>query len=195
MSYLFYGDYRHSENPWDFLYHFEEHLASLPDLLESKKCEHFYLHCRSGFNAEEWYENFEQNSPSIITSWSTLRKHFCIKWLGASTDLLLEIPKAKPVTTTQLGTATITSPIYETTMPEHLNHVVDARHVIIPPMPIPNQLELETATSTTTATDSNNAMAIEQRDNEEPIVGGEKEQEMGVEKQGQTSERKTDAGE
>ena len=106
MSYMFYGDRQRSENPRDFLYHFEEHLASLPNPSESRKCEHFYLHCRSGFNAEEWYENFEKNSPSIITSWSTLCKHFCVKWLGASTDILLEIPKEKPVTSTQLCTAT-----------------------------------------------------------------------------------------
>ena len=115
MSYMFYGDRRRSENPRDFLYHFEEHLASLPNTSESRKCEHFYLHCRSGFNAEEWYENFEQNSPSIITSWSTLRKHFCVKWLGASTDILLEIPKEKPVTSTQLCTATNTSREMNTT--------------------------------------------------------------------------------
>ena len=175
MSYMFYGDYRRSENPQDFLYHFEEHLASLPDLSESRKCEHFYLHCRSGFNAEEWYENFEQNSPSVIILWSTLRKHFCVKWLGASTDLLLEISKAKPVTTTQLGAATITSremnitttssapddtaapTIYKTTTPECLDHVVDACHVIAPPTPIPNQPELETTTPTTTPDSSTTA--------------------------------------
>jgi hypothetical protein len=147
---MFYGDCRRSENPRDFLYHFEEHLASLPDPSESRKCEHFYLHCRSGFNAEEWYENFEQNSPSIITSWSTLRKHFCVKWLGASTDILPEIPKEKAVTSTQLCTATITSremnttttitipapynttanAIYEMVMSEQLDRVADARHVI-----------------------------------------------------------------
>ena len=108
-AHMFYGDNRRSENPRDFLCDFEEHLASLPDVSESRKCEHFSLHCRSGFYAEEWYENFKQNSPSVITSWSTLRKHFCVKWLGAAPDLLLEIPKAKLVITTQLGAATIPS--------------------------------------------------------------------------------------
>jgi hypothetical protein len=212
-AHIFYGDYRCSKNPQNFLYDFEEHLTSLPDLTESRKCEHFYLNCRLGFNAEEWYENFEQNSLSVIALWSTLRKHFCVKWLGASSDSLLKIPEGKPVTMTQLGAATITShemnttttiptpnitttnAIYKTATPERLNPVVDAHHIIAPPMPIPNQLELKTATSTTTAMDSNNTMAIEQQDNKEATVGGEKEQEMGVEKQDRTSERKTDAGE
>ena len=161
MSYMFYSDCRHSKNPQDFLYHFEEHLASLPDPSESRKCEHFYLHCQLGFNAKEWHENFEQNSPSIITLWSTLRKHFCIKWLGTSTDILLEILKEKPVTSIQLCIATITlhkmnitttitipapynttvNAIYETVMLEQLDHVADMCHIITMSMPIQTQVE------------------------------------------------------
>ncbi|KIM89485.1 hypothetical protein PILCRDRAFT_2694 [Piloderma croceum F 1598] len=219
-AHMFYGDYRRSKNPWDFLYDFEEHLASLPDLSESRKCEHFYLNCRSGFNAEEWYENFEQNSPSVITSWSTLRKHFCVKWLGASPTILLEIPNTKPVTTTQPGAATMISremtitttstatptptnttitTIYKTATPERRKRVADARHVIAPPTPISNQLDLETTTSTTT-TDSNNTItAITQQDNEEPGVGSE-EEERRVEKQNgmgkrEAERREAEAGE
>ena len=148
MSYMFYGDYRRSESPRDFLYHFEEHLASIPDVSESRKCEHFYLHCRSSFNAEEWYENFEQNSPSVITSWSTLRKHFCVKWLGASPNILLEIPNTKPVTTTQLDAATMvscetnttTATTTTTTIPAHTNAAVP---VIFETTATPEQLDQE----------------------------------------------------
>jgi hypothetical protein len=122
------------------------------------------------FNAEERYKNFEQNSPSIITSWSTLPKHFCVKWPGASPNILPEIPNTKPVTTTQPGTATMIShemtttttilapynttadTIYETVTPEQCKHVADACHVIASPTPITNQLDLETTTSTTTTT-------------------------------------------
>src|ERR1700729_4057150 len=208
-AHMFYGDNRRSENPRDFLCDFEEHLASLPDVSESRKCEHFSLHCRSGFYAEEWYENFEQNSPSVITSWSTLRKHFCVKWLGAAPDLLLEKPKAKLVITTQLGAATIpsreTNPtttipapynttanaIYKTAMPAQLDCVVDACHVIALPMPITNQLALETITSTTTTDSNNTIMAITQQDNEKPGVGSE-EEERRVEKQDRTGEREAD---
>jgi len=153
-AHMFYGDYRRSENPQAFLYDFEEHLATLPDVSESRKCEHFYLNCRSGFDAEEWYENFEQNSPSVITSWSTLRKHFCIKWLGASTDILLEIPKQKPVTTTQICTATITSRETNTTtttaIPTPANTATPAIYETttannITPAPIPTSTCIDTA--------------------------------------------------
>jgi len=205
-AHMFYGDYRRSENPRAFLYDFEEHLATLPDVSESRKCEHFYLNCRSGFGAEEWYENFEQNSPSVITSWSTLRKHFCVKWLGASPNILLEIPNTKPVatihpsaattishemTTTTTSTVTPTptnttaTAIYETTTTsEQLNCVADTRHVIATPTPIP--------TTTATATDPNNAMAMaDQQDNEGPAVGREEERKKG-EKQDETSEQEAE---
>ena len=113
-----------------------------------------------GWDAEEWYEDFENSSPEVISSWSTLRKHFRIKWLGANPNVLLGITETKPAT---IGAATTTS---------------------------------RQTTTTTTATDSNNATTtIEQQDNEEPTAGGEKELEMGVEKQEGMCERKVDAGE
>jgi len=93
---MFYGDYRYGEDPLAFLTDLETALAQLPHLSEPEKCERLYLRCRSGFDAEDWYENLEQNSPAVVTSWSTLVLHFRVKWLGASPNTLLEIPK--PVT-------------------------------------------------------------------------------------------------
>jgi hypothetical protein len=170
-AHMFYGNYQRSENPQAFLYDFKEHLATLPDVSESRKCKHFYLNCQSGFNAKEWYENFEQNSPSVITSWSTLHKHFCVKWLGASTDILLEIPKQKPVTTTQICTATITSCETNTTtttaIPAHSNTAA------------PTILEITTALKLLNqAADPNSTiMTMEQQDDVEQAIAREEEQE------------------
>ena len=100
------------------------HLTSLLDPSKSRKCEHFHLHCQSGFDAEEWYENFEQNTPSVITSWRTLCKHFCIKWVGPSTNILLKIVKEKPVTSIQLCTATITLHEINTPPPSPFPHLI-----------------------------------------------------------------------
>jgi hypothetical protein len=129
-----------------------------------------------------------------------------VKWLGASPNVLLETTETKPadivavpmtsreMSTTTTTTATLTPitntaapAIYETTtMPEQLNHVEDARHVIAPSMPIPNQVELEAAT-TTTSTDPNKAIVMaEQQDNKDLAVGKEEEKKR-VEKQDETS--------
>src|ERR1700692_2480136 len=176
-AHMFYGDYRCSENPQAFLYDFKEHLATLPDVSESRKCEHFYLNCRSGFDAKEWYENFKQNSPSVITLWSTLRKHFCIKWLGASTNILLEIPKQKPVTTTQICTATITSRETNTTtttaIPAHSNTAIPTILEITTTSKLLNQA----ADPTTTADPNSTIMTMEQQDNVEQAIAREEEQE------------------
>jgi hypothetical protein len=183
-NYMFYGNY----------------LAKLPHLSESEKCERFYLNCRSGFDAEDWYENLEQNSPAVTTSWPTLVLHFRVKWLQASPEILLEIPKTKPVTTRQLDAATTVSretttttipalantaapAIYETTTtPDGLDRVANARHIITLSTTIPAQPEPK---PTTTAAISNTA--TEKQDNEEPTMG--REEEKGVEKQDGTNER------
>jgi hypothetical protein len=106
----FYGDNWHGENPQEFLTDFKTALIRLPHLSESAKCKRFYNHCKSDFDTEDWYENLEKNSPAAIASWSDLILHFRVKWLGAAPDTLLEIKK--PVTTTELDTATTIT--YET---------------------------------------------------------------------------------
>jgi len=106
---MFYGDFQDGEDAQTFLTHFEAFLTTLPTLTESEKCQRLYLHCHSGWDAEDWYEEFENSAPEILTSWVTLRKHFCVKWLGASPSTLLENSKTEPVTTTQPGAATNTS--------------------------------------------------------------------------------------
>ena len=105
---MFYGYFRPNEDPQNFLTHFETFLATIPELTESEKCDRFYLHCHSGWDAEEWYENFENSSPEIIASWSTLRKHFHVKWLDANPNILLETSATVDAATT-ISRETITS--------------------------------------------------------------------------------------
>ena len=73
---MFYGNNQRDENPLEFLTNFEAALTQLPHLSESVKCERFYNHCKSDFDAEDWYENLEKNSPAVVTSWPTLALHF-----------------------------------------------------------------------------------------------------------------------
>src|ERR1700691_1164935 len=117
MSHMFYGDNRCDENPLEFLTKFETGLSQLPHLYESAKCKRFYNHCKSDFDAEDWYENIEKNSPAVVTSWPTLVSHLRVTSLGAAPDTLLEI--RKPVTTTELDTATTIA--YETSTTTTMN--------------------------------------------------------------------------
>src|ERR1700736_3278253 len=103
---MFYGDFRPNKDPQNFLTHFETFLATIPELTESEKCDRFYLHCHSGWDAEEWYEEFENSSPEVLTSWTTLCKRFRIKWLDANPNILLEIPETKDSTIRATSTAT-----------------------------------------------------------------------------------------
>jgi len=157
---MFWGDFRKGDNPRTFLRGFEDDLAELPHLSETEKCYRFYNYCRSGSDAEYWYEELERNSPKVLTSWFTLANHFRVKWLNASPNLLLEIPKIEPVTipvpdaattvscettTTTTTTTAIPAPAntaapatYETT--ERVDRVTGARHVITPPTPAAPQL-------------------------------------------------------
>ena len=108
-AHLFYGDYRYSDNPLAFLTRLETTLVNLPHLSESEKCYRLFLNCKVDSDAEAWYENLESNSPAVVASWPTLVLHFRVKWLGASPNLLLEIPKTIPVPTRQPGAATTIS--------------------------------------------------------------------------------------
>jgi hypothetical protein len=107
----FYGDYRSGENPLAFLTNFEAALARLPHLSESEKCAQFYNCCKSDFDAENWYENLEKNTPAAVTSWTTFVLHFRVKWLGASPSSLLEPVSKKPDTATPIATKTTTTTI------------------------------------------------------------------------------------
>ncbi|KIM80441.1 hypothetical protein PILCRDRAFT_9623, partial [Piloderma croceum F 1598] len=190
---------------------FEAALARLPHLSESEKCTQFYNRCKSDFDAEDWYENLEKNTPAAVTSWSTLVLHFRVKWLRASPDSLL---KMDSVTSAPLDAATLnnnantttttttiipapantaTPAIYETTKtPEQYDHVANARHDNTPPTSAPTRSEVkQTTTATTTATTTNpdnTIMMAKQQDDEELAVGG-KEEERGLEKQMGTRER------
>jgi hypothetical protein len=104
---MFYGDYRAGDNARTFLRRFEEDLADMPQLSETKKCHCFYNYCLLGSNTEYWYEELERNSPIVLTSWFTLANHFRVKWLHSSPNLLLESPEIKQITITQSDTATM----------------------------------------------------------------------------------------
>jgi hypothetical protein len=216
----FYGDNRHGENPLEFLTNFEAALTRLPHLSESAKCKRFYNHCKSDFDAEDWYENLEKNSPAAVALWSNLILHFRVKWLGASPNTLLEI--RKPVTTTELDTATtiayetttttitnantattttttIPAPtstaalaVYKTTTtPERPDRVADTRCIIALLTPTPTKPELETPTSTT-ATNSDNAIATVKHQDDEKRVAEREEGGEEVKKWEEMSEREVE---
>jgi len=42
-----------------------------------EKCEHLYLHCKSDFDAEEWYIDL---LPAIKATWVALDSAFRIRW-------------------------------------------------------------------------------------------------------------------
>ena len=98
---MFYGDFHHDGDPLAFLTSIKEALTKLPHLSEPKKCEYFYLHCWSGYNAKYWYENLALSATAL---WSTLVLHFHVKWLQASPDSLLKkvSPPSVPLDTDTL---------------------------------------------------------------------------------------------
>ena len=91
---------------------------------EEGKCESLACHLGAGSIAERWYDELEISAPKITNSWVTLRKHFCVKWLGASPKILLETPKINP---SIMNTAT-------TTLCERATHKCDdaSRHLLPP---------------------------------------------------------------
>ena len=92
----FYGDFRPNEDARTFLAFIERYLFENPHLTEPQKCDTLYNHLRSGWEADNWYEELESSAPEVLTSWPTLRNHFRVKWLSASPSTLLQIPKCKP---------------------------------------------------------------------------------------------------
>jgi hypothetical protein len=112
-TYLFHGDGEHPENLSNFLQLIEDSFAGISDLSDSNKCYRFYLRCKSDFNAEYWYEELKSNSPTVLTLWSTFIKHFCVKWLRASTNSLLKTPETKQTT---IDTATTITHVTMTTI-------------------------------------------------------------------------------
>jgi hypothetical protein len=182
----FYGDYRSDENPLAFLTNFEAALVQLPHLSESEKCSQFYNRCKSDFDAENWYENLEINTPAAVTSWSTFVLHFRVKWLRASPDSLLETDSVtlapldaatlNAIANTTTTTATIipapantaAPAIYETTKtPEQYDRVANAHHDNTPPTPAPTRLEVKQTTTATTATDPNDAITATEQQHDE----------------------------
>jgi hypothetical protein len=207
----FYGDYRADENPLAFITNFEAALAQLPHLSESEKCSQFYNRCKSDFDAENWYENLEINTPAAVTSWSTFVLHFRVKWLRASPDSLLETDSVTSApldaaTSNAIANATTTTAtiipapantaapaIYETPKtPAQYDRVANARHDNTPPTPAPTRSEVKqttTATTTATATDPNDAITTTEQQYDEGQAVEREEGGRGVEKQEGMDER------
>ena len=120
----FYGDLRPSEDARAFLVYIDTSMAEDPHATEAETCEILSFYLPTYSHAEEWYEKFENSVPEVLTSWTTLRKHFCIKWLGTSPNILLKIPKNKP-----LAMSTATTTPHERAMHKH----EDASHHSLPP--------------------------------------------------------------
>ena len=74
---MFYGDGWADENPYDFLKTIQTSFDNKPGITQEEKCEHLYLHCKSDFDAEEWYDNLP---PADKTSWAALSTAFCLRW-------------------------------------------------------------------------------------------------------------------
>ena len=83
-----------------FLGYFEKDLIMWPlEPMESEKCQQFHNFLCPGWDTEEWYKEFENSVLEVLTMWATLHKHFCVKWLNASPNILLEIPEIHTPTT------------------------------------------------------------------------------------------------
>jgi hypothetical protein len=74
---MFYGDGRADENPYDFLKAVQNSFGNQPGITQEEKCERLYLHCKSDFDAEEWYDNLPQNDKA---TWTALTTAFRIRW-------------------------------------------------------------------------------------------------------------------
>jgi hypothetical protein len=74
---MFHGDGRAEENPYDFLKSIQTSFDNKPGITEEEKCERLYLHCKSDFDAEEWYDNLPQADK---TSWAALGTAFRLRW-------------------------------------------------------------------------------------------------------------------
>ena len=97
---MFYNNFQPNEDRRAFLTYFETDLTMWPlEPMESKKCQQFHNFLHLGWDAEDWYEEFENLALEVLTSWESLCKHFCVKWLGANLKILLEILEIHAPTT------------------------------------------------------------------------------------------------
>jgi hypothetical protein len=74
---MFYGDGRVDENPYNFLKTIQTSFDNKPGITEEEKCERLYLHCKSDFDVEEWYDNLP---PADKLSWAALSTAFRLCW-------------------------------------------------------------------------------------------------------------------
>jgi len=74
---MFYGDGRADENPYDFLKAIKTSFDNKPSITEEEKCERLYNHCKSDFDAEEWY--IDLPAAEKLT-WAALDTAFRLRW-------------------------------------------------------------------------------------------------------------------
>lgn len=81
---MFYGDNRDDENPQDFLKMVETSFDNNPNLTEAQQCKRFRRHCRSAFEAEEWYDTL---TATTTTDWDKFTVAFNLKWPAVQRSL------------------------------------------------------------------------------------------------------------
>jgi hypothetical protein len=74
---MFHGDGRANENPYDFLKNINTSFDNKPGITEEEKCERLYNHCKSDFDAEEWYMDLPLADK---LTWAALEAAFRIRW-------------------------------------------------------------------------------------------------------------------
>ena len=72
-----YSDGQADENPYDFLKTVQNSFDNKPGIKEEEKCERLYLHCKSDFDVEEWYDNLPLATKA---SWTALGTAFHLRW-------------------------------------------------------------------------------------------------------------------
>jgi hypothetical protein len=163
---MFFGDNRSSENPCQFLESIEASFAAFSGISEAEKCLRLYNLCRSGSDAEEWYETLQECNSDTIT-WARLVAEFRYKWqwsfprdahgnpIYSTKPTYLKNSAGTSITISD--TTTIPAPTNPatathetTTTPQLLNRTADIPHVTVTPKPVPAQSKVKQTTTTTT---------------------------------------------
>ena len=112
-------------------------------ITQEEKCESLACHLGVGSIAERWYDELEILTPEITNLWATLRKHFCVKWLGAPPSILLEVPQPTFCTAMTMPTAIGRNDASRHSLPPTMNSQPHHYAPIIPkPHPItPNPIQ------------------------------------------------------
>jgi hypothetical protein len=133
---MFFGDHRMTEDPREFLESLEDSFIGLPADSEAAKLRRFYRGCKSGADAEEWYDTLTKNS--VITTWFELVAQFHIQWQYAFSREEILAHTSIPAPTNTAADA-----IHETVITPEQHDRAAAPHVTAMSTPAPAQIEVE----------------------------------------------------